>query len=89
MKITNSTGKGITVNPKLLSQWTAIIVIVVGSIVDSALTRDQVRRNTGQLEANPLAVFATEQKNMAEDVKEIKEDVKDLTKTVSDYMLTH
>lgn len=70
-------------------QWSAIILIVIGSIVDSALMRDQVRRNTEQLEKNPPAVFAIEQKNMAEDVKEIKEDVKKLNETFNEYMLTH
>jgi len=87
--MTNNSGKGLMINMKSFTQWFAIIVIVVGSIVDSALTRDQVRRNTEQLETNPPAVFAIEQRNIADDIKEIKGDMKDLTESFNEYMLTH
>lgn len=75
----------IKINPSKIAQWLAIAVIIIGSIVDSALTRDQVRRNTLQLEENPPAVFAAEQKNIAKDVDEMKGDVKDLVKAFNEW----
>lgn len=56
--------KGITITTKNFVTWFAIIMIIIGSIVDSALTRDQVRRNADQLERYNLAVIDNNQKEL-------------------------
>lgn len=81
--------KGLTISGKNLATWITIFIIVVSSIVDSALTRAQVGQNTKKLEDNPPEVIVTNQKNMAEDIREIKDDIKDLAKAINDYFLNH
>jgi hypothetical protein len=81
--------KVLTISGKNISVWIAIATIFIGSIVDSALTRDQVRRNQAQLDTYPLAVYATQQNAMAQDIEEIKTDVKDLAKAINEYILSH
>ncbi len=81
--------KGLTISGKNLATWITIAIIVVGSIVDSALTRAQVGQNTKKLEDNPPEVIVTNQKNMADDISEIKDDIKDLAKAINDYFLSH
>ena len=70
--------KGITISMKNLSVWITIAIIAISSIVDSALTRDQVRRNSDELAKYDLAIMKTDQKNMAADIVEIKEGIKAL-----------
>ena len=81
--------KGVTISSKNLAVWLTIAMIIVGSIVDSALTRSQVDRNTKELDTYNLSVIVTTQNNIAEDVTEMKGDVKALIKTFNDYALTH
>ncbi len=81
--------KGLTISIKNIAVWVMLVILVVAQITTYTLLKDQVRRNTDQLEANPPAVFAIEQKNMANDVQEIKGDVKKLVETFTNYMLTH
>lgn len=52
-----SQSKGITITGKNLATWIAIATMLIGSIVDSALTRDQVKRNTEQLTKHNLEVL--------------------------------
>jgi len=49
--------KGVTITGRNLSLWIVIATIVVGSIVDSALTRAQVQRNTEELETYNLSLI--------------------------------
>lgn len=78
--------KGITITTKNLGLWVMIATIIVGSIVDSALTRSQVAKNTKQLEANPPEVIVVNQENMAGDIREMKTDLKDLVKAWNEWM---
>ena len=75
--------------PKNLALWLTIAGILIGSIVDSAMTRDQVDRNRKSLEKYPPAVFANEQADMAEDIDEIKGDLKELVRAFNEYTVTH
>jgi hypothetical protein len=49
--------KGLTISSRNLAVWVTIAVIIVSSIVDSALTRSQVQRNTTQLDTYNLSVL--------------------------------
>lgn len=49
--------KGVTITGKNLGVWIAIATIIVGSIVDSALTRSQVQDNTKELETYNLSLI--------------------------------
>jgi len=64
--------KGITINSNNLALWVMIATIVVGSIVDSALTRATVARHDKILNEHNVAVMNEQMENMAEDMKEIK-----------------
>jgi len=66
-----TTTKGITITTKNFITWFAIIMVIIGSIVDSALTRDQVRRNTKQLETYNLAVLENNQQSLIKKVDKI------------------
>jgi len=81
--------KGITISGKNLGQWVAIMVIIVGSIVDSALTRSKVAEHEARFLLNPPEVAAADRDNMAEDLQEIKTDVKDLAKAINEYFQSH
>ena len=48
---------GITISTKNLALWITVGGIIIGSIVDSALTRDQVRRNKELLEKHNLELI--------------------------------
>ena len=50
--------KGVTISGRNLTVWVAIATIIIGSIVDSALTRSQVQRNTKELETYNLSVLS-------------------------------
>ena len=50
--------KGVTISGRNLATWVVIATIIVGSIVDSALTRSQVQDNTMQLDTYNLSVLS-------------------------------
>lgn len=59
------------INGKNLIVWIAIASIVIGSIVDSALTRSQVERNTKELETYNLSVLSYKMDEMDEKLDKI------------------
>jgi len=62
---------GVTISGKNLMVWIAIATIVIGSIVDSALTRSQVERNTKELETYNLSVLSYKMDEMDEKLDKI------------------
>ena len=63
--------KGIIISGKNLMVWVAIATIIIGSIVDSALTRSQVQRNTKELETYNLSVLSYKMDEMDEKLDKI------------------
>ena len=78
--------KGITVKAKDLGLILAFATIIVGSIVDSALTRARVAEHETKFKTYPPSILYTNQVNMADDLKEIKDDMKTLIGAFNDYM---
>ena len=64
--------KSITISGKNLMTWVAIATIAIGSIVDSALTRDKVTRHDALLNQYNIPVMNEQMKNIAGDVSELK-----------------
>jgi len=83
--MTNGTSKGITITGKNLLTWSAIIIIVISSIVDSALTRDQVRRNTKQLETYNLAILENNQKELMKKMDKVDSKMDEALKLITAF----
>ena len=77
---------GITIRAKDLGVILTFAVIIVGSIVDSAITRAKVEEHDLKFKTYPPSVLYTNQANMADDLKEIKEDMKTLVSAFNDFM---
>ena len=65
--------KQLTISGKNLATWIVIATIAIGSIVDSALTRDKVERHEQLLKQYNIAVMNEQMKSVAADVKELKD----------------
>ena len=63
--------RGVTISGKNLTVWVTIALIIIGSIVDSALTRSQVDRNTKELETYNLSVLSYKMDEMDEKLDKI------------------
>ena len=83
--MTNGTSKGITITAKNLLTWSAIVIIVISSIVDSALTRDQVRRNTKQLETYNLAILENNQKELMKKMDKVDSKMDEALKLITAF----
>jgi hypothetical protein len=94
MTTTSTNGKGVTIRAKDLGIILTFATIIIGSIVDSALTRDQVKRNAKDIEDIKsvilrVEVISTNQDRMADDIKEIKTDVKSFAVAFQEYIANH
>ena len=78
--------KGFTISGKNLSVWVTIVVIIVGSLVDSALTRDQVRRNTKELEQYDLGIISYKLEDISKEVSAINTKTDQIFTLVQDYL---
>lgn len=78
---------GVKINGKNLSTWLAIGVIAVGSIVDSALTRDQVRRNTTELETHNLDIIEYKLDDIEQTVHDINAKTDEIFRLAQDYFM--
>lgn len=78
--------KGITISGKNLATWIAIATILIGSIVDSALTRDKVSRHEALLNQYNIPVMNEQMKNIAGDVTELKLL---MTEFIREYNVNH
>lgn len=78
---------GIKINSKNLSVWIAIATIVVGSLVDSALTRDQVKRNTQELESHNLDIIEYKLEDIEQTVHDINDKTDEIFKLAQDYFM--
>ena len=81
-----TTEKGITIRPKDLGIILAFATIIVGSVVDSALTRATVAGHDAKLKQYPPSVIFTNQENMAEDLKDLKDDMKTLVGAFNEFI---
>ena len=81
-----NTGTGITIRAKDLGILLTFLTIIIGSVVDSALTRATVAENKAKLDKYPPSVIFTNQKNMADDLKEMKDDMKTLVNAFNNFV---
>jgi len=80
--------KGITIRARDLGIVLTFATIIVGSIVDSALTRSKVAEHELKFKTYPPSIMYTNQANMADDLKEIKDDMKTLVGAFNDFIKT-
>jgi len=81
-------GNGIVIKGKDLGIIVLFASIIIGSVVDSALTRAKVSEHEAKFNKYPPSILYTNQINMTEDVKEIKEDMKEMLNAVNDFIKT-
>lgn len=84
--MSETNGKGITIRARDLGIVLTFAAIIVGSIVDSALTRATVDSHESVLKQYPPAVIYTTQRVLVEDVKEMKSDMKEVLKLVTEFV---
>lgn len=77
--------KGITIRGRDLGIILAFASIIIGGVVDSALTRARVAEHDALLKQYSPAVMYQKQETMADDIGEIKGDVKAMAKAMNDY----
>jgi len=83
------TSKGLTIRGRDLGIILAFASIIIGGIVDSALTRAKVAELERIQQQYPSMVMYERQSTMARDIGEIKTDVKSMIKSMNNYLTTH
>ncbi len=77
--------KGITISAKNLTVWVMIVGLVIAQITTYTLLKDQVRRNTKELEQYDLAVITVELKHITDEVAKINSKTDKIFTLVQDY----
>jgi len=78
----------IIITERNLGLWITIIMLLVGSIVDSVKIREQVKFNSKLLEKYPPEILFSNEQHMRQDVSEIKMEIKELRGELKDLAKT-
>ena len=77
---------GIIISGKNLAVWLTIAGLIITQITTFVLLKDQVRRNTAELEKHNLDIIEHELKDIAQEVDKINEKTDQIFTLVQEYL---
>ena len=77
--------KGFTISAKNAAMWVTILLLIIAQITTYTLLKDQVKRNTAELEKYNLAIISTDLKYLTTEVEKMNEKTDQIFVLVTAY----
>ena len=78
--------KGITISTKNLTVWITIVLLIIAQITTYTLLKDQVRRNTKELEQYDLGIISYKLEDISKEIGLINAKTDQIFTLVQEYL---